>query len=45
MPVEDENMTDLQKWVVDLVQKKKQKMVYISGKAGCGKTTVALIIC
>lgn len=44
-PIEYEKMTDLQKWVVDLVLKKKQKIVYICGKAGCGKTTVALKIC
>ena len=44
-PVAYQNMTDLQKWAVDLVVKKKQKIVYICSKAGCGKTTVALKIC
>ena len=43
-PVAYQNMTDLQKWADDIVAK-KQKIVYICGKAGCCKTTVALKIC
>jgi len=40
-----DNMTDLQRWAVDLGTDKRQQILYICGKAGSGKTEVALTIC
>jgi len=44
-PVQYEEMTDVQKWAVDLGRDLKEKVVYVCGKAGSGKTSVALKIC
>lgn len=40
-----EDMTDIQRWAVDLGVDMSQKILYLSGKAGSGKTQVALLIC
>ena len=34
--------TDIQRWAVDLGVDMNQKVLYLCGKAGCGKTQVAL---
>jgi energy-coupling factor transporter ATP-binding protein EcfA2 len=39
------DMTRMQKWAVDLAVKSQHKILYLCGKAGSGKTTVALKIC
>jgi len=39
------DMTDIQRWAVDLGEDMNQKVLYLCGKAGCGKTEVALKIC
>jgi len=38
-------MTEVQKWAVDLGIDMDQKVLYLCGKAGCGKTQVALKVC
>ena len=40
-----EEMTEVQQWAVDLGIDMNQKILYLCGKAGCGKTQVALKIC
>jgi hypothetical protein len=44
-PVSYEQMTPVQQWAVDLGVDMKQPILYLCGKAGSGKTTVALKIC
>lgn len=44
-PVSYEEMTDIQKWAVDLGTDTNHNVLYICGKAGSGKTSVALKIC
>jgi len=43
--VPSDSMTDVQKWAVDLGIDMNQQIVFLCGKAGCGKTQVALKIC
>jgi len=43
--VADDAMTDVQKWAVKLGRDMKQPILYLCGKAGTGKTQVALKIC
>ena len=38
-------LTATQKWAVELGTDDKHKVLYLCGKAGCGKTEVALHIC
>lgn len=40
-----DEMMDVQKWTVDLGVDMKQQILYLCGKAGCGKTQVALEVC
>ena len=40
-----ESMTDVQRWAVDLGVDMQQQILYLCGKAGTGKTQVALKIC
>jgi predicted ribonuclease YlaK len=40
-----EQFTDVQKFAIDCAVNGNDQIVYISGKAGCGKTAVALEIC
>jgi hypothetical protein len=44
-PVAYEDMTPIQQWAVDLGTDMKQDVLYLCGKAGSGKTTVALKVC
>jgi len=44
-PVAYEDMTPVQQWAVDLGIDDKVEVIYLCGKAGSGKTTVALKIC
>ena len=41
----DNDMTAVQKWAIELGCDPKQQILYICGKAGSGKSTVALKIC
>ena len=38
-------MTEVQQWAVDLGVDIDQKVLYLCGKAGCGKTQIALKVC
>ena len=40
-----EDMTDVQRWAVDLCVNMDHQVLYLCGKAGSGKTQVALKIC
>lgn len=40
-----DSMTDIQRWPVDLGTDMKHQILHLSGKAGSGKTQVALTIC
>ena len=40
-----DEMTVVQQWAVDLGVDMDQKVLYLCGKAGCGKTQVALKVC
>ena len=40
-----DSMTAIQQWAIELGVDKKQQVLYITGKAGSGKTQVALKIC
>lgn len=44
-PVKYDEMSDIQRWAVDLGCDEKQKVLLICGVAGAGKTSVALQIC
>ena len=44
-PVAEEDMTDIQQWAVNLGVDMTQTVLYLCGRAGCGKTAVALKIC
>jgi len=43
--VDYDDMTDRQQWAVDLGTDMNHQIVYLCGKAGSGKTQVALKIC
>ena len=40
-----EQLTAMQQWAVKVGTDSKHQIVYLCGKAGCGKTEVALHIC
>lgn len=43
--IDYKQLTSVQQWAIDLGADSKQKILYLCGKAGSGKTTVALKIC
>ena len=44
-PIDESQMTDMQRFAYDCMLDDKIKVMYVSGKAGCGKSTVALLAC
>ena len=40
-----DELSAMQKWAVELGTNMKHQVLYLCGKAGCGKTEVALHIC